>query len=340
MGSPPRTYHRSGRSGRGTTGGPWLADRGSRGRLERLLNWIARNFELLLAVLGAITVGVMDLFGDSLGEDATAGATVLVLGALAAGSLRQRRRDENLADAVHDIQRAFEGMQMVRSLTGSEIGAELRKARERSDFWAFKGGTGTYLRAVTLPECVERARGNRSNLTFTIDIVDPADTPACRAYARFRRSYATTEGSYDPEAWTEERTSKESYATVLAAGWHLQRLPGMTVHLYLSSTAPTLRFDVSQSRLIITQDDRARPGLLVTENHPLHRYYSVELQQSRNQARKIELGQARALDNDPTNDQARAFFEDLGLPLPTTFSDTDVRQIVEKALHAENPYPI
>jgi hypothetical protein len=317
------------------TGGP-----GEPGRLERLLSWIARNFELLLAVGGALAVGIMDLFGDALGEEATGSVTVLVLGAMAAGSLRQRRRDENLADAVHDIQRAFEGMQMVRSLTGSEIGAELRKAREGSDFWSFKGGTGTYLRAVTLPECVERARGNRSNLTFTIDVVDPANLDACAAYARFRRSYATTEGSYDPEAWTQERTSKESYATVLAAAWHLQRLPGMTVHLYLSSTAPTLRFDVSQSGLIITQDDRARPGLLVTENHPLHRYYSVELQQSRNQARKIELGQSRPLDNDPTNDQIRLFFDELGLPLPSAYSDTDVRQIVEKALHAENPYPI
>lgn len=310
------------------------------GRLERLLNWIARNFELLLAVLGAITVGFMDLFGDSLGEDTTAAATVLVLGAIAAGSLRQRARSDHLADAVDGIQRAFADMEMVRSLTGSEIGAELRTARERSGSWDFKGGTGTYLRAVTLPECVNRARGSRSNLTFTIEVVDPADARACAAYASFRRSYAPTESSSDPQTWTSERTSKESYATVLAAGWHLQRLPGMTVHLYLSSTAPTLRFDVSQSRLIITQDDPARPGLLVTKNHPLYRYYSVELQQSRNQARKIELGQARALDADPTSDQARAFFEGVGLPLPTSYSDGAVREIVDKALRPENPYPI
>lgn len=329
------------------------------GRLERLLNWIARNFELLLAVLGAITVGVMDLFGDALGDDATAAATVLVLGAIAAGSLRQRARADHLADTVDGIQRALEGMEadrladavdgtrralegmeMVRSLTGSEIGAELRTARERSDSWDFKGGTGTYLRAVTLPECVARARGNRSNLTFTIEVVDPADTRACAAYARFRRSYASTASSSDPQTWTADRTSKESYATVLAAGWHLQRLPSMTVHLCLSSTAPTLRFDISASRLIITQDDPAQPGLLVTRNHPLYRYYSVELQQSRFQARTIELSQARALDADPTADQTRAFFESVGLPLPTSYSDGEVREIVDKALRAENPYPV
>ncbi|MEU6735957.1 hypothetical protein [Streptomyces physcomitrii] len=316
-------------------GGP-----GDPGRLERLLNWVARNFELLLAVLGAITVGVLDLFGDALGEDATAGATVLVLGALASGSLRQRRRDDRLAEAVDAIQRAFQDMEMVRSLTGGEIGAELRKARETTDLWVFKGGTGTYLRAVTLPECVERARGSRSSLTFTIEVVDPTDVRACAAYARFRGSYTPAEGHLDPETWTPERTSKESYATVLAAAWHLQRLLGMTVHLYLSSTAPTLRFDMSQSRLIITQDDPSRPGLLVTENHPLHRYYRIELKQSHDQARKIELGRARRLGDDPTTDQTRDFFEDVGLPLPAVFSDTDVRQIVEKALHAANPYPI
>ncbi|MXG26519.1 hypothetical protein [Streptomyces sp. YIM 132580] len=310
------------------------------GRLERLLNWIAQNFELLLAVLGAVTVGVMDLFGDALGDDATAAATVLVLGAIAAGSLRQRARADHLAHAVEGIQRAFEGMEMVRTLTGSEIGAELRTARERGGSWEFKGGTGTYLRAVTLPECVDRARRNRSNFTFSIEVVDPADARACAAYASFRRLYARQQNSSAPETWTPERTSNESYATVLAAGWHLQRFPGMTVHLYLSSTAPTLRFDVSPSRLIITQDDPAQPGLLVTENHPLYRYYGVELRQSRSQARDIELSQARALDNDPTADQARAFFESVGLALPTSYSDGAVREIVDKALRAENPYPI
>ncbi len=309
------------------------------GRLGRALNWVAENVELLLAVVGSATVGFMDLFGDAIGFRATSGATVLVLGALAAGSLRERHRESDLAEAVLGIQRTFEGMEMVKSLTGGEVGRELRKAREQTDFWAFKGGTGTYLRAVTLPRCVEHARANRSNLIFDIDIVNPSDERACAAYARFRRSYATEGRSSDSQTWTPERTSKESYATILAARWHLQRLPGMAVHLYLSSTAPTLRFDRSQSCLIITQDDPSRPGLLVTRNHPLHGYYVVELQQSRDQATKVELSSARSLDEDPTIDQTRAFFSELGLPLPTTFSDGDVLQIKEKALHAENPYP-
>ncbi|MFC4034430.1 hypothetical protein ACFO3J_23550 [Streptomyces polygonati] len=308
-------------------------------KLVTALTWAVDNIELLLAVVGSATVAFMDLFGDTIGFRATSGATVLVLGAIAAGSLRERHRDSNLAEAVWKVQRTFEGMEMVRSLTGGEIGRELREAREQTDFWAFKGGTGTYLRAMTLPKCVERARADRSNLTFDIDIVDPSDDRACAAYALFRESYGTAGGSSDPEHWTPERTSKESYATILAARWHLQRLPGMAIHLYLSSTAPTLRFDGSHSCLIITQDDPARPGLLVTRNHPLYRYYIVELQQSRNQARNIELSSARSLDEDPTVDQTRAFFAELGLPLPSSFSDTDVVQIKTKALRPENPYP-
>ncbi|WP_333771083.1 hypothetical protein [Streptomyces sp. IBSBF 2435] len=306
---------------------------------SRRLDWIVKNIELLLALAGSLTVGVMDLFGDALGAKATSGATVLVLGALAAASLRQRRLQSELLAGLGEVRQAMPAPDTVKLLGRNEISEELQRAREQNTTWFFKGGTGTYLRAVTLPLCVERARLNRTSLTLNIEIVDPTHEPACNAYANFRSQYARI-GPRDVEAWTPKRTSKESYATILAAALHRQRLPRAVVHISLSSTAPALRFDGSETHLVITQDDPAKPGLMVPKNHPLHGYLMMELEQSKVQAKTILLTSAVSLNENPTVGQARDFFSGLGLALPPSFTDTDVGDIVQKALRPENPYPI
>ncbi|WP_241519021.1 hypothetical protein [Streptomyces sp. CB03238] len=39
-----------------------------------------------------------------------------------------------------------------------------------------------------------------------------------------------------------------------------------------------------------------------------------------------------------TIDEVRALFDALALPLPRTFTDADVGEVIAKALHAEDPY--
>src|SRR5262249_7713202 len=147
--------------------------------------------------------------------------------------------------------------------------------------WVFKGGTGTYLRAVTLPECVLEAQRQRRSLSMKIDIVNPADEQVCAVYARFRRTFGQGHGGGDAAQWTPERTRKEAYATVVAAVWHRQRLDTLEIDVHLSSVAPALRFDLSDTCLIITQDDPSRVSLYVDRDRPLYDYYVTELHQSR-----------------------------------------------------------
>ncbi|MFD0395535.1 hypothetical protein ACFQ3Z_39275 [Streptomyces nogalater] len=96
-----------------------------------------------------------------------------------------------------------------------------------------------------------------------IDIVNPADDRVCEAYARFRRTFGHRDEADPFTEWTTERTRKESYATVVAAAWHRQRLDTLEIDVHLSSVAPTLRFDLSDTCLIITQDDPRRVSLYV-----------------------------------------------------------------------------
>ncbi|MEV4432984.1 hypothetical protein [Streptomyces sp. NPDC049555] len=307
--------------------------------IEHAVAWTIRNLDGVVALAAAVTIGTLDIFGNNFDDNVTSGATLLVLAALVLGTLTERRRRvADIRSAMDGTRHALEDLTMVRSLSGAELESALDRARRSTDRWVFKGGTGTYLRAVTLPECVEIARPQRRSFTVKIDIVNPADEQACAAYARFRQTFSHRLHTVPGGSWTTERTRKESYATVLAACWHRQRLDTLEIEVYLSSTVPTLRFDLSSTCLIITQDDPRRVNLLVERDRPLYDYYVTELHQSREQAHMLQLNRTLPLSDEPTVDETVRLFEQLGLPLPSAFTDRDVGDIIDKALHAENPY--
>ncbi|MDQ0993330.1 hypothetical protein [Streptomyces sp. V3I7] len=305
-------------------------------RLEDSIAWAVRNADGVVAIGVALTVGIMDVLDQNMDSNIVSGATLLVLAALVFGSLTERRRRvADIQTAAEGTSRAIEDLAMVRTLSGAEVGLAHERARRSTTRWVFRGGTGTYLRAVTLPQCVLEAQRQRRSLSMKIDIVNPADEQVCAAYARFRRTFGH---GLDLAEWTTERTRKESYATVVAAAWHRQRLDTLEIDVHLSSVAPALRFDLSDSCLIITQDDPRRVSLAVERDRPLYDYYVTELHQSREQAVKLDLREATELADEPTVDEVRRLLDRLGLPLPASFTDRDVSDIIDKALHAEDPY--
>lgn len=308
-------------------------------RLEESIAWAVRNADGVVAIGVALVVGLMDVLDQNMDNNIVSGATLLVLAALVFGSLTERRRRvTDIRAATEGTSRAIEDLAMVRTLSGAEVGQAHERARRDTTRWVFKGGTGTYLRAVTLPQCVLEAQRQRRSLSMKIDIVDPADDQVCGAYARFRRTFGQGHGDGDLAEWTTERTRKEAYATVVAATWYRQRLDTLEIDVHLSSVAPALRFDLSDNCLIITQDDPRRVGLLVARDRPLYDYYVTELHQSREQSHKLDLREATPLGEEPTVDEVRRLLDRLGLPLPTSFTDPDVADIIDKALHAEDPY--
>jgi hypothetical protein len=278
--------------------------------------------------------------------------------------LRERSRSRSLEDEVRDhtaaaklaqdalvthvesIQRqmsdnrvVLENLAMVKVLTGQEVAHALDEARRSTDIWVFKGGTGTYMRAVTLPECVGHARRGRRPLRVRMEIVDPANTDACDRYARFRRSL-----SHQPdgtgEIWTSERVRKESYATVLAGAWWRRQYDLLEVEIGLAPTMTTLRWDLSASRVIITQEDPSSPALMIERPRFYYDRVSTELRTSHEQARKVNLDQANdaPLSEEPTVDEVQKFFLKLGMHLPSSFTDRDVSDVIRRALYPKNPY--
>ena len=99
-----------------------------------------------------------------------------MLASLTYASLAERkRRVTDMREATREARRAIEDLAMVRSLSGPEVEQALRRARQDTDRWTFRGGTGTYLRAVTLPECVREAQRQRRSLTMKIEATHSPD---------------------------------------------------------------------------------------------------------------------------------------------------------------------
>ncbi|MGH3900056.1 MAG: hypothetical protein ACRDTA_17810, partial [Pseudonocardiaceae bacterium] len=175
----------------------------------RFTRWLRANADGVVALLVAATVGVLAVL-DVLGAETINAAILLVLALLAVTLLKDRQSaSKALADTF-----------AVRQLNAVEVGQEHAEARRHTEQWVFKGGTGTYLRAVTLRECIEHARRQGRPLRMQLEVIDPTDDALCTEYAQFRSSLAPGPDGTG-ETWTFERTRKESFATVLAACAHL-----------------------------------------------------------------------------------------------------------------------
>jgi hypothetical protein len=326
--------------------------------------WLSKYADSGLALILALGVGILAL-ADIAGTNQVDGAILLTLGLVASSSLRNRAREEAMDNQLHDVLQTTSAMlaslpprlqelentvestrrllnesSYIRVLHGAEVGQALEEARRNTDRWVFKGGTGTYMRAVTLPECVQAARRKKHTIHVQVEIIDPANEKVCEDYAQFRRSLADQPDATG-ELWTVERTRKEAYATVLAACWYWQRYNGfLTIEVGLSSMMTTFRWDMTPQRLIITQEDPQFPAMMLEPGRYYYEFYNRELMASLRQSRQVPINRLdrAALSDAPTVDECRKLFAELGLPIPRSFTDRDVTEIVGKALKPKNPY--
>ncbi|GAA4627243.1 hypothetical protein GCM10023196_038660 [Actinoallomurus vinaceus] len=327
--------------------------------MKRILVWFLAETDAVVALGIAIVAGVLGLL-DVTTTKLADNTILLTLAVLSLAVLRDRWRSMNaehgLTAALNEVsgrlgdlsamhttliqsERALREIAAVRLLTGPrEVTRAHEDAREQTGRWVFKGGTGTYIRAVTLPECVRLARRDRRALAIRLEILDPVDIDACERYAVFRRSMAELTDATG-ETWTCDRTREEAYATILAACWHKKRYDLLEVQIGLTSTMTTFRYDMADNRLIITQDDPRIPALMIPRESFLYASFHTELDRSLAQARKVplDLSSTVGLGDEPTPEEVRGLFDALNLPL--TLPDDHVPRIIQKAIHARNPYP-
>lgn len=335
--------------------------------LRKLWQGTAEYADAIVALLLAIVFGLLGALGI-VSQTVTGGGILTTLAVFAIVILRDRinkvslDRDvrdatsqsrevlgklpnqlshiDQLAGDVRELRGLIEGTAMVSALRGAEVQEAHSEARSKTDRWFFKGGTGTYTRAVTLPRCVETARQDRHSLQFRLEIIDPTDAEACKRYEDFRRSVSTApDGS--GEAWYPGRARLESYATILAACWNMQRFRLLDIQVGLTSVVSTFRYDMSSECLIVTQDDPRFPALRVPRGKSLYDAYDVELRTSFLQARRVQLELAAtvSLSAEPTALEVETFLETLELSPKPPLDQAEAELVAQKAIHAKNPYP-
>ncbi len=321
--------------------------------MSRISKWIGKNADGVIALVLAACIAVL-AWADVVGTNQIDSAVLLILAVLAATLLRDRGRSgviERELAQVHDIvgqldkkitgtKTALDAASKIQVLVGEEVSQALADARRDTEVWTFKGGTGTFIRAVVLPECIQQARRDGRPLTVRLEIVDPTNDTACEHYAVFRRSLSDRPDGTG-EIWTIDRTRKESLATILAACWYRQRYRLLAVDVGLSPTITTFRWELSSRSLIITQQDPREPALLIKRGWVYYDRYATELLTSLEQSNRLPIEQAAKavpLSEEPSVEETQKLFVALNIPLPASFDDRAVSDIIRKAVQAKNPY--
>jgi hypothetical protein len=336
--------------------------------MRTALVWARDNIETAIALALASVIAVLGLTNTT-PRDLIENAILLTLAVFAFALLRERwRRDEaekqiarsvqgtehilhelvqridgivTVETAIAQVTRVLSDLSAVRVLTGNDISTALYEARQDTNIWIFKGGTGTFTRLVTLPDCVRNARQRRRELRMYIEILDPSDLQACERYVRLYKSLA--EKPTDNEmSWDADGTRQQLYATVLAACWYRKRYQplGFQIDVGLSRVISTLRWDLSSHSLIITQRGPRFPALVIDENKIHYASWNIELRTSFEQCRRVplELADQLPLSDRPTASEVRQMFDAIGLSLPTEYDDQRVSGIIGEAFHHTDPY--
>lgn len=332
-------------------------------RARAFVRWLGANSEALIALVTAVVVGVLGLT-DSVSDSVVNSAILATLAALALSVLRSKwefgaepdvrgrliaaqqsleelpshlRRIEQLEELITDCRATLGEDSAISVLRGNEITQSLADARAEAREWIFRGGTATFVRAVVLPECIQRARRARRPLNVRLEILDPRDAELCERYANFFR-HGVEDPNEDEETWTGEGTQRELYATVFAACWWKQHYPPLKIELALSPMMTLFRWDMTQNALFITERGPRFPAMMIKEGRFFYDYWRNELTEQFEQCHRVSLGSAPNLSEDPSAEEARDLFARLQLPLPEHFRDDDVAYIVRQAVDARNPY--
>ena len=106
----------------------------------------------------------------------------------------------------------------------------------------------------------------------------------------------------------------------------------------LSSLITLFRWDMSRSRLIVTQRGPQFPALSFPRDSVHYNLWATELRNSMRQARRLPLENATRLSETPTAAETRSLFAALGTPLPGDFGETKAEEIAKNALNHRDPY--
>jgi hypothetical protein len=219
-------------------------------------------------------------------------------------------------------------------LSAKEISPALEMAMTKTRSWLYKGGTGRYLRAVTIPTLARLARLTNSTCDLRVQILDPTNTALCAAYAQYRSGLSSA--TQDNESWTPDRVRNELLTTILKLALARQDNPLLTVRLFFAKAFSTFRIDLSEAYVIVTREDDREAAFKFTPDSPFYGAYREETYAAMGQAVEFTIPPALNLDQ-MTPAHIQQWIDSLGMfsELPDGGSCT---YILNNCRDSPNPY--
>lgn len=279
------------------------------GRIGQFLKTQVDSLLALVAAAGLALLSVLDkidpedLSAATLGVLAVVSVTIVKDRQVRAGDARQSAQ---ILNRVTSLQEATDFAVVVPD----DIGRVLSKSWQTTKRWRFKGGTGTYLRAATLPGLA--LRENRLNTDVWVEILAPDDEGVCERYGVHRSRGPNRSTKNGTDDWGANRVRIQSYATIVAAIWYTQYFK-MRVNVALTSVISTLRYDLSDDFVMITREDPDARALSIRGGDSSY-FASTEreLDMSFNEGRVLGIQKAKKLPrNEIGADDVRAVLRQL-----------------------------
>jgi hypothetical protein len=222
---------------------------------------------------------------------------------------------------------------IVSDVPAHEIGKLLESAFPTTKRWWFDGSTGRYQRARTLPEMGRLARAEGTSREVTIVILDPLDESLCTRYANYRGGLLSGQG----KDWTVESVRRDLCATLLAACIYSETEP-LTITVGLKRTMSILRYDLSDTRLVITKEGRSDPAICCPSESFYFDAYLEDLRWGLKQARHVDISKVTIPSRGFDLESARDAFRAMDVYLAMLDDDAVLEDVIAEATSKNHPY--
>jgi hypothetical protein len=197
----------------------------------------------------------------------------------------------------------------------ADIANTLAIAARNTDIWYYVGHTGRYARSRIFPILLEEARRQNKRITVRVVIVDPFNNAASRYYTEYRNSVRSM--AFSPDSWSLNRFQSELLATILCASELRQSSALLRVELRLSSRVSLFRYDVSENKILITQEDPQEPAFRVHRGSRFFNYFQTEIEMIWEQSSPMNIDRVTTIDASALKTVLPSdFIERLGDPEP------------------------
>lgn len=204
----------------------------------------------------------------------------------------------------------------------------LLKLRENSLVYYYYGNIGAYTRSITFKYFSEKAFQKQESIYLRLNILDFRDEKSCINYSKIKTAF--NKGN---KQISSEDIKNDVCATILIAYFTTQENPYLKVEVSLRNNPSFVRYDVSDSNLLITKENPLETAMLA--NNQTFIYKSIREQ-------IIHFNEAEFVF--PLKNIAKKYtINDLGnlleaLSIRNHFTESDIEAIKKKVELKENPY--